>query len=209
MNMNRRGQFFLLAALLLSFLLLLSLAAYRMYSPEPKVYIKRDWIQQAQLVQLARVWVKSDFCILCIRQTSLLLKQLNQTYRLNIPTLTNSTFRDRVLLNTTGYANYTVVFYYSRGSVRVMVYWSYTFQGFYEKKISPTESVVYKNYTLTYYHVYVGGWGSVTVYPSLKDPLEKADLRYLGGGEWIVGFPSNMTSYTLFDQFEIPVRIGG
>jgi len=206
--MNQRGQVLLLAVLILSILLLIALSFHRVNSP--RIYIKRDYVQAAMLVQLARVWIQYNYCIICIRETSRLLYQLNQTYGLNIPALTNSTYRSFNLSEDSGYYNYTVVFYTQGGKyVRVTVYYNYFFRGFYLKRIGG-EIVRYKNYTLQYFHKYEGPWGILFLKNlSLTDPRKQADIRYIGDGLWVVGFPADYQYYIVYDKFGIPVRVGG
>ncbi|RLE78812.1 MAG: hypothetical protein DRJ52_09760 [Thermoprotei archaeon] len=204
--MKRKGQFLLLAAIILAISLLISLSFYR--KPTPSIIVYRGYVQAAELVALARVWVKSDFCPVCIAKTSQELIQLNQSYRLNIPRTTNTTLRDRVLNLYDGYCNYTVVFYTKKKYVRVVVYYKYQYISNYFKKVKG-EEILYYNYTLRYFHVYEGPWGTVVKYPVLRDQNQLADIRYLGSGLWAVGVPSNSTPYVLLDEFEIKVKVGG
>lgn len=72
------------------------------------------------------------------------------------------------------------------------------------------EEVKYLNYTVYYKHIYRGPWGTIVIYDlELRDPLKQADVRYLGNGYWIIGFPASFSSYRLVDRFTIPVTIGG
>jgi len=200
-----RGQVLLLAVIILASAVLYALSILK-YS-HPRAVLVRDYVQAAEVVQLARVWIKSGLCSLCIRQTSLLLYQLNRTYRLNIPALSNNTFKDFLLSFDYGYCNYTVVFYANgKTYVRVLVYYEYKYINSYFRRIGAEEVLVY-NYTLRYYHVYDGPWGRIVVYPQLIDVYRNLDLRYLGNGMWIVGIPANMT-WRLVDRFEIPIKIG-
>ena len=203
--MNKRGQFLLLAAIILEIAVLVSLAALRKY-PSPRAIIIRDYLQAAELVQLARLWIKSGFCQKCIDTTLSKLREANQTYDLKI----YFTSYSRSHFNTSVSENYTVVFWIkSRRYVEVEVYWNWSYQGFYFKRIGG-EEVKYLNYTVYYRHVYRGPWGTIVIYDlELRDPLKQADIRYLGNGYWIIGFPANFSSYRLVDRFTIPVTIGG
>jgi len=200
-----RGQVLLLAVIILASAVLYALSVLK-YS-HPRAVLIRDYVQAAEVVQLARVWIKSDLCLLCIRRTSLLLYQLNRTYRLNIPVLSNNTFKDFLLSFDYGYCNYTVVFYANgKTYVRVLAYYEYEYVNSYFRRIGAEEVLVY-NYTLRYYHIYDGPWGRIVIYPQLVDVYLNLDLRYLGNGTWIIGIPANMT-WRLIDKFEIPIKIG-
>jgi len=200
-----RGQILLLAVIILASAVLYALSVLK-YS-HPRAVLVRDYVQAAEIVQLARIWIKSDLCLLCIRQTSLLLYQLNETYSLNIPLLSNSTFKDISLGFNAGYANYTIVFYANgKTYVKVIAYYEYHYQNSYFKRIGAEEVLVY-NYTLHYYHVYDGPWGRIVVHPQLIDIYRNLDLKYLGNGTWIIGIPANLT-WRLIDRFEIPIKIG-
>ncbi|RLE81511.1 MAG: hypothetical protein DRJ52_04050 [Thermoprotei archaeon] len=203
--MKGRGQVLLLAVIILASAVLYALSVLK-YS-HPRAVLIRDYVQAAEVVQLARVWIKSGLCPLCIKQTSLLLYKLNKTYSLNIPALTNDTFKNISLNITSGFANYTVIFYTSKGPyVRVLAYYEYEYVNSYFRRIGAEEVLVY-NYTLRYYHIYDGPWGRILLYPQLIDVYLNLDLRYLGNGTWIVGIPVNMT-WRLIDKFEIPIKIG-
>ncbi|RLE80516.1 MAG: hypothetical protein DRJ52_06215 [Thermoprotei archaeon] len=205
--MNKKGQFLLLAAIILAISLLISLSFYR--KPTLSIIVYRGYIQASELVALARVWVKSDFCPLCIAKTSRELLQLNKTYQLNIPRTINITVKSYELDLYDGFKNYTIVFYTKKGKyVRVVVYYEYHYQNSYFKKVKG-EEILYYNYTLRYFHEYEGPWGSLIKYPVLSDPNQLADIRYLGLGLWAVGVPSNSTPYVLLDEFEIRIQVGG
>ena len=203
--MNKRGQLLLLAAIILEIAVLVSLATLRKY-PSPRVIITRDYLQAAELVQLARLWIKSGFCQKCINTTLSKLREANQSFDLKICFSTYTLSH----LNTSVSENYTVVFWGRSGRyVEVEVYWNWSYQGYYFKRIGG-EEVKYLNYTVYYRHIYRGPWGTIVIYDlRLSDPLKQADIKYLENGFWIVGFPANYTEYRLVDRFTIPVTIGG
>ncbi len=217
--MTRRGQLLALAATVLAVLLLAALANYRTLTPEPQLVLRRDWAQAATLATLGRAWIvfaseKGFFCPLFIGSTSRRLLALNETYRLNIPYLLNETRLGAWGNNVTGGVSYRVYIYRPwRGGwvsyVNVTVRAEYAFNGTYIKEVGGEETL-YKRYRLHYYHLYEGPWGTLRVCDLELRPEEPVDvdIEYLGGCEWLIGFPASMGSITLLDKFRVRVGVG-
>jgi len=204
--LSKKGQLLLLAVIVLASAVLYALSVLK-YS-HPRAVLVRDYIQAAEVVQLARVWIKYNLNVSIINQTLLSFYQLNKTYHLNIPLLTYTISSDTLLDFYEGYCNYSVVFRTNgKKYVKVVVYYEYYYCGSYFRRIGAEEVLVY-NYTLLYYHVYEGPWGRLVLYPQLIDIYHNLDLKYLGKGSWILGVPANMT-WMLIDRYEIPIKVGG
>lgn len=197
--MNRRGQFLILAAILLCFVLLGSLMALR--QPNPKIMPKYDYLQAAELIHVARLAVaKGSFLKSESEAHSYLaflldrLYEYNETYKLRMPPVSYSVGFDNGWYNVT--YNATAGFH---------AYYSYIYTGNYTKQIGEV-SLVYYRFELHYYHNCTGPWGYVLLYPELWDPLREADIEKIADGEWIVGVPAG-EEYRLEDNFGISLWI--
>lgn len=196
--MNRRGQFLILAILILSLTLLGSLMALR--QPNPRIMPGFDYLQAAELIHVARLAVARGSFLRSESEaysylTFLLdrLYEYNETYKLRIPPVLYSV--------RFGNGWYNVTYNVSAG---FYAYYDVVYIGNYTKQREV--SLVYYKFELRYYHNYTGPWGYVLLYPDLWDPLGQADIEKVGDGEWIVGVPAS-EEYRLEDNFGISLWI--
>ena len=197
--MNRKGQFLILAAILLCFVLLGSLMALR--QPNPRVMPRYDYLQAAELIHIARLAVargsfhrseneaKTYLSYLLAR-----LYEYNETYKLRIPPVSYSV--------SFGNGWYNVTYNVSAG---FHVHYTYAYIGNYTKQAGEV-SIVYYRFELQYYHNYTGPWRYALLYPDVWDPAGQADIEKVADGEWIVGVPAS-EEYRLEDNFGISLWI--
>jgi len=177
--------------------------------PEPRLSYERGYLQCAELIHVARLcWSMG-----CSNETlSMLVSKLysyNEAMSLRLYSLSSyNSFRLERLGKFSGFGEYRVVFATERGfQVEFLASWSYSYMGEYVKRLGGAK-IIYYNYSIHYEHAYTAPpWGAVTVYPALSDPMGLADIRRIGGGDWLVGVPS--FNYTLTDVYGLEVKVGG
>lgn len=197
--MNRRGQALLLAVTFLASVLLHTAGYLKKPSPNLLEYVGE--LQSAELIHVARLhWSNRKYDMDSL--LALLYDLANET-KISLPSIS---YRCNFTL-VSGQRGYAWYFTLYNNSVSFEAYWEWKFKGFYVKDLHG-EKLLYKGYSLLYYHNYTAPqWGSIIAYPLLEDSAKIADIAYRGGGMWDVGFPARYTEYYLVDEYGLKVVI--
>jgi len=214
---RRRGQFALLGVIILAATLVVIVSQR---PAEPVFALERGPMQSAQLIHLGRFCLATGCSNESLTGLLAVLLEFNESEPLYMYPIKGAYYRHILDANREEhYVFFNIVTL--RGSETVGLASSAQTSPVlakYEKVVKGRKTTFY-NVTLTYCHAYsspffpAGGPacplsestpGGLTYCPRLYDPQGLAELTYLGYCTWRVSVPG---SYTLYDEFGIPVEV--
>jgi len=225
---RRRGQLALVGVIALASTLV---ALLSLYALQPRVAYERGHLQAAQLIHLARACMASGGCDRAkLAQLVQRLYQLNQTYPLRAyvtrvrqaPNPGAISFKGNAItvVNTTVFEVETLQKLFTGSSEQVVVEVRTVSR---EAGRRYPKQVGERTYTMvevrvTYAHVYRSPFFNATLCPALRALDGVADLKRVGGCEWLAGIPLELSKavniggaryfgYELRDEFGVPVPI--
>jgi len=204
---NRSGQFALLGVIVLA-VTILALVALR--STEPAFAYERGPMQSAQLIHLAR------YCLAigCNNDTLMVLVKELVKYNASEPLLMYpvlDAYYEENISSTRAVDHVSFTVQTLRGPEKVevvVVAQAYGRQNVISKTVRGV-SYVLKNTTLMYRHEYLSPFfpSRLEYCPRIYDPSGVAEVRSIGPCFWAVAVPIDYNLYTLFDEFNIPVKV--
>jgi len=198
--LDHEGQIFLVTVFLLALLLTLSLGNLTFTKPRLVNYIGE--LQSAELIHLARFyWEKNNN--LSMQELTKIFYHYDKLLKTNIPKY-NYTILREFKRGENGFGLYEISF---NNTIIFRCRWQWKFQNMYVS-FSGREAVIFKNYTLIYYHEYIAPqWGKIKVYPQIyADQPAEIEKR---NKFWTIGIPIEKETLSLLDQYGIEIIIKG
>jgi len=181
-------------------IILITFSLSNLLIPRPRVIDYVGELQSAELIHLARFYWEYNNN----RSFDELLKIFyiyNEKIKANVPKVAY-TLKRKIVCERDGLGLYETVF---NNSVIFRSSWRWNFSNIYIG-YENNEAVIFKNYTLVYYHEYIAPqWGKIVLYPEIYTTCNVKIKRVYD--TWIIGIPLEMSRVDFYDKFGIKIFI--